>query len=112
MVELLPAMNRRPYPTYLSDEQLPLLKPVLPPPYLVGRKRQLGLWGVVNANLYPLCSGCAWRCLRHDFPQWTTESHSTAGVIARRKSTSTRNFAPKLKAETPAQVPRSLMRNL
>jgi len=65
-------MNRQPYPTDLSDEQWQLLSPMLPPPFLVGRKREVDLREVMNAILYLLRSGCAWRYLPHDFPQWTT----------------------------------------
>ncbi len=65
-------MNRQPYPTDLSDEQWQLLQPMLPPPFLVGRKREVDLREVTNAILYLLRSGCAWRYLPHDFPQWTT----------------------------------------
>ncbi len=65
-------MNRQPYPTDLSDEQWQLLAPMLPPPFLVGRKREVDLREVINAILYLLRSGCAWRYLPHDFPQWTT----------------------------------------
>ncbi|HEV7373393.1 MAG TPA: IS5 family transposase, partial [Pyrinomonadaceae bacterium] len=49
-----------------------LLSPMLPPPFLVGRKREVDLREVMNAILYLLRSGCAWRYLPHDFPQWTT----------------------------------------
>jgi putative transposase len=65
-------MNRKPYPTDLSDEQWKLLEPMLPPPFLVGRKRTVDLREIVNAILYLLRSGCAWRYLPHDFPKWTT----------------------------------------
>lgn len=65
-------MNRQPYPTDLSDEQWQLLSPMLPPPFLVGRKREVDLREVMNAILYLLRSGCAWRYLPHDFPRWTT----------------------------------------
>lgn len=65
-------MNRQPYPTNLSDEQWQLLSPMLPPPFLVGRKREVDLREVMNAILYLLRSGCAWRYVPHDFPQWTT----------------------------------------
>jgi putative transposase len=65
-------MNRQPYPTDLSDEQWKLLEPMLPPPFLRGRKRSVDLREIVNAILYLLRSGCAWRYLPHDFPKWTT----------------------------------------
>jgi putative transposase len=65
-------MNRQPYPSDLSDEQWKLLEPMLPPPFLRGRKRTVDLREIVNAILYLLRSGCAWRYLPHEFPKWTT----------------------------------------
>jgi len=65
-------MNRKPYPTDLSDEQWQLLAVMLPPPFLVGRKRQVALREIVNAMLYLKRAGCAWRLLPHDFPAWQT----------------------------------------
>lgn len=65
-------MNRQPYPSDLSDEQWKLLEPMLPPPFLVGRKRTVDLREIVNAILYLLRTGCAWRYLPHEFPKWTT----------------------------------------
>jgi len=65
-------MNRKPYPTDLSDEQWQLLVAILPPPFLVGRKRQVALREIVNALLYLKRAGCAWRLLPHDFPAWQT----------------------------------------
>ena len=65
-------MNRQPYPTDLSDEQWNLLEPMLPPPFLRGRKRTVDLREIVNAILYLLRTGCAWRYLPHDFPKWAT----------------------------------------
>ena len=65
-------MNRKPYPTDLSEEQWNLLAPMLPPPFLVGRKRQVDLREIANAMFYVLRAGCAWRYLPHDFPAWQT----------------------------------------
>jgi putative transposase len=65
-------MNRKPYPTDLSDEQWQLLEPMLPPPFLVGRKRTVDLREVVNAIFYVARTGCPWRYLPQPFPKWTT----------------------------------------
>ncbi len=65
-------MNRKPYPSDISNEQWQLLEPMLPPPFLVGRKREVDLREITNAIFYLLRSGCAWRYLPHDFPKWTT----------------------------------------
>ena len=45
---------------------------MLPPPFLVSRKREVDLREVTIAILYLLRSGCTWWYLPHDFPQWTT----------------------------------------
>ena len=65
-------MNRNPYPTDLSAEQWQLLEPMLPPPFLVGRKRRVELREIVNAMLYLTRAGCAWRLLPQQFPSWQT----------------------------------------
>lgn len=65
-------MNRKPYPTDLSDEQWQLLVSMLPPPNQRGRKRTVDLREVINALLYLLRAGCAWRLLPHEFPCWQT----------------------------------------
>jgi putative transposase len=65
-------MNRKPYPSDISNEQWKLLEPMLPPPFLIGRKRLVNLREITNAIFYLLRSGCAWRYLPHDFPKWTT----------------------------------------
>ncbi len=65
-------MNRKPYPTDLSAEQWQLLAPMLPPPFLVGRKRRVELREIINAMLYLKRAGCAWRLLPQEFPAWQT----------------------------------------
>jgi len=65
-------MNRKPYPTDLTDEQWNLLKLMLPPTKRRGRKRKVDLREIINAILYLLRSGCSWRMLPHDFPAWQT----------------------------------------
>lgn len=66
-------MNRKPYPTDLTDVQWKLLELILSPSNKRrGRKRKVDLREVVNAILYVLRTGCAWRMLPHDFPAWQT----------------------------------------
>jgi len=65
-------MNRKPYPSDLTNEQWELLKPILPPDKKRGRKRTVDLREIINAILYILRAGCAWRMLPHDFPAWQT----------------------------------------
>lgn len=65
-------MERKPYPTDISDEQWLLLETMLPPPANRGRKRTVDLREIINAIFYILRTGCAWRMLPHDFPAWQT----------------------------------------
>jgi putative transposase len=64
--------NRRAYPTDLTDAQWHLLEPLLRPNAGPGRPTTLELREIVNALLYIKQTGCAWRLLPHDFPQWTS----------------------------------------
>ncbi len=61
-----------PYPSDLSDAEWAVLVPLLPPAKLGGRPRTVDVREVVNALLYVLRTGCAWRLLPHDFPQSIT----------------------------------------
>ncbi len=63
---------RRPYPTDLTDAQWTLIEPLLPGPAWTGRRRRLDLREVVNALLYLLRTGCQWRLLPHEFPNWNS----------------------------------------
>ena len=65
-------MNRLAYPTDLTDEQWAILAPLIPPPRKNARPRQTEMREVINAILYLLRTGCAWRCLPHDFPPYRT----------------------------------------
>lgn len=65
-------MNRKAYPSDLSDAQWQRLQAVFPAPIngRSGRPRLHALREVVNALLYQARSGCAWRALPHEFPPW------------------------------------------
>jgi putative transposase len=65
-------MERKPYPTDLTDEQWKLIAEFLPPPLPGGRPRKTELREVVNAILYLVRSGCQWRMIPHEFPPWKT----------------------------------------
>jgi putative transposase len=65
-------MNRKPYPSDLTDEQWPLVEDWLPDAKPGGRPRSTDLRDVVNALLYLTRNGCSWRSLPHDFPHWRT----------------------------------------
>ena len=63
-------MERKPYPTDLTDEQWAVLEPQLQRPLGPGRPPTVELREVVNALLYQARTGCQWRLLPHDFPDW------------------------------------------
>ena len=65
---------RRIYPSDLTDAQWACLAPLLPEsnPDGWGRPRTASYREILNAILYVLRSGCAWRLLPHDFPHWKT----------------------------------------
>lgn len=64
-------MNRKPYPTDMSDAQWELIAPLFPPAKPGGRPRSTELREGVNAICYLMRSGCAWRLLSPDFPPWS-----------------------------------------
>jgi putative transposase len=65
-------MNRKPYPSDLTDEQWVLIEPLIPPACPGGRPRKVDIREVVNALFYRNREGCTWRALPHDFPPWKT----------------------------------------
>jgi len=65
-------MNRKPYPSDLTDAQWTLLRKWLPRAKPGGRPRTTDLCEVVNAILYVVRNGCTWRSLPHDLPPWRT----------------------------------------
>jgi putative transposase len=65
-------MNRKPYPSDLTDAQWAILEPLLPPPRPLGRPRETDLREVLDARFYRNRNGCTWRALPHDFPPWRT----------------------------------------
>jgi putative transposase len=65
-------MERKPYPTDVTGGQWRLIEPSIPPPKPGGRPREVDTREVLNAILYVLRTGCAWRHLPHDFPPWET----------------------------------------
>jgi putative transposase len=63
------AMERQ-YETDLSDAQWALIRPLVEAP--VGRKATIDRRRIVNAILYVARTGCQWRLLPLDFPNWST----------------------------------------
>lgn len=59
------------YPSDLSDEQWQVIRPLLPPAKKRGRPAICRRW-VLDAILYVNRTGCQWRALPHDFPNWST----------------------------------------
>jgi transposase len=68
-------MPRRRYPTDLTDAQWAILEPHVPPPKPGGRPPKHPRRELVDAMLYILRSGGAWRLLPHEFPPWQTGYH-------------------------------------
>ena len=65
-------MERKPYPSDVTDGQWRLIKPSIPPPKPGGRPREVDMREVVNAIMYVVRTGCSWRQLTHEFPPWET----------------------------------------
>ncbi len=65
-------MNRKAYPSDLTDSQWAELAPLLPPGNARGHPRTVDLREVVNGILYVLRGGVPWRMVPHDLPPWGT----------------------------------------
>ena len=64
--------ERLAYPSDMSDEQWTLIERLVPVALPGGRPPKYARREIVNAILYVLRAGCAWRMLLHDQPQWET----------------------------------------
>jgi transposase len=64
--------GRRAYPTDLTDTQWELIACLIPEAEPGGRPRKATSREIVNAILYFLRAGAAWRLLPHEFPPWQT----------------------------------------
>ena len=60
------------YPSDLTGAQWAILEPLLPAPKTGGRPARIARREVVNAILYVLRTGCQWRYLPNEFPNWNT----------------------------------------
>jgi putative transposase len=65
-------MTRKSYPSDLTDEQWNLIAPHIPPEKWGGRTREVDIREVLNGVFYLVRSGCAWRAIPHDLPNWNT----------------------------------------
>ena len=69
-------MDTHTYLTDLSDAEWRVVQPLLPSEQKrTGRPRQHPLRTIVNAIVYVLRAGCAWRLLPHEWPAWQTVYH-------------------------------------
>jgi len=68
----MPRRRKRAYPTDLTNSQWAVIAPMIPDATPGGRPRKAGKREIVEAILYLLRAGCAWRLLPHDFPPWQT----------------------------------------
>jgi len=66
-----PSTTRR-YSTDLTDEQWELVRPLVERTGPMGAPSTIDRRAVVNALLYLNRTGCPWRLLPHDFPNWNT----------------------------------------
>ena len=65
-------MERPPYSSDLTDKQWQLITPPIPAAKPGGRPRVVDTREVINAIMYLVRSGCAWRMLPREFPPWST----------------------------------------
>lgn len=68
-------MDRKPYPSDLSDAEWELMAPHIPNAAPGGRPRAVNIREVLNAIFYVLKSGIQWDMLPHDFPPKGTVYH-------------------------------------
>jgi putative transposase len=68
----MPKCRRARYPSDLTDSQWAVVAPMIPDAAPGGRPRKADKREIVEAILYLLRAGCAWRLLPHDFPPWPT----------------------------------------
>jgi len=65
-------MERKPYPSDLTDAEWVVLAPLLPAAQPIGSPREVELREVVNALMYVSDNGIKWRAMPHGFPVWQT----------------------------------------
>lgn len=64
--------ERKAYPSDLTEAEWALLEPLLPVSRPRGQERIHSYRDIVDAILYVLRNGIAWRSLPHDLPPWQT----------------------------------------
>ena len=68
-------MDRKPYPSDLTDAEWAILEPLIPVAKSGGRPRIVNMRQVLNGIFYVLKSGCQWDMLPHDLPPKGTVYH-------------------------------------
>lgn len=68
-------MERKPYPSDLTDLQWMLIEPMIPPEKWGGRTRGVDMREVTNGILYLNRTGCQWRAIPNDLPNRSTIRH-------------------------------------
>src|SRR5215213_7507539 len=68
-------IDRKPYPSDLSDREWKILEPLLPREKPGGRQRGYAIREIINAIQYLIRVGGAWRSLPHDLPRWQSVYH-------------------------------------
>jgi transposase len=71
---IITGKNTMPYQTDLTLEQFKLIEDFLPKKKTT-RPRKYSYYQIFNAILYVLISGCQWRMLPNDLPNWKTVHH-------------------------------------
>ena len=68
-------VEKRRYPTDLTDTEWAILEPLIPPEKPGGRPRSVDMREIMNAISYVLRGGISWRMLPHDLPHWKSIYH-------------------------------------
>lgn len=67
--------KRKSYETDVTDGQWAIIAPLIPKAKPGGRPREVDMREIINAIFYLLKSGCTWRMLPNDFPEWKIVYH-------------------------------------
>lgn len=65
-------MTRKGYDTDVTDAEWAILEPIVQPQGTMGRPAKLDLREILNALFYWERTGCQWRLIPTDFPNWTS----------------------------------------
>lgn len=63
-------MQNQKYATDVTDAQWEALQSCIPPEKPGGRPRRVNIREVINGIFYLLRTGCSWRMLPNDYPEW------------------------------------------